>query len=63
MKKQTPDELFTAIARQHLDIETLVERRMDGLDFHEVGVVGLRRALQAAYEAGQAQRQAQGGAA
>jgi hypothetical protein len=45
-------ELFTQIAREHLDIETLETRKMDGLDFHEVAVWQLEKALRAAYEAG-----------
>ncbi|MBX3660768.1 MAG: hypothetical protein KF740_20220 [Ramlibacter sp.] len=66
MKKtpqQTLNALLTAIAQKHLFIETLEERHMDRLDFHDVGVVGVRRALQEAYEAGQAQGRAQGSAA
>ena len=45
-------ELFTQIAREHLDIETLETRKMDGLDFHEVAVWQVEKALRAAYEAG-----------
>ena len=45
---------LTAIARKHLDIETLETRKSDGLDFHEVSVWGLLAALQAAYDAGRA---------
>ena len=47
-------DLFTKIARKHLLIETLEPRNRDCLDFHEVGVVGVRRALQDACEAGRA---------
>ena len=46
------NELFTQIAREHLDIETLETRRMDRLDFHEVAVWQVEKALRAAYEAG-----------
>jgi len=46
------EDLFANIAREHLNIETLEERKSDSLDFHDVGVVGIRRALEAAYEAG-----------
>lgn len=49
---------FESIAREHLFIETLEERRRDHLDFHDVGVVGLKKALAAAYEAGLASAQA-----
>ena len=45
-------ELFTAIARKHLFIETLEERKSDSLDFHNVSVWGVERALSAAYQAG-----------
>lgn len=48
----TKDALFTQIAQQHLNIETLVERKSDGLDFHDVAVWSVKDALEAAYEAG-----------
>ncbi len=51
----TKNELFTQIAREHLQIETLEQRNRDSLDFHDVGVVGVRDALAAAYRAGQAE--------
>ena len=51
----TKNELFTQIAREHLLIETLEQRNRDHLDFHDVGVVGVQRALDAAYRAGQAE--------
>ena len=47
-------DLYTSIARDHLLIDTLEVRNMDGLDFHEVSVTGVRRALEAAYDAGRA---------
>jgi len=37
------------IARHHLGVDTLEERRSDALDFWEVSVWGLRDALLAAY--------------
>jgi hypothetical protein len=46
------DKLFTDIAREHLGIETLEERKSDRLDFHNVSVWGVERALSAAYQAG-----------
>ena len=49
-------ELFTDIARQILLIETLEERRMDSLDFHEVAVWQVQKALEAAFEAGRKSR-------
>ena len=47
------DQLFADIAREHLCIETLEVRRGDSLDFHDVSVWGVERALRTAYEAGQ----------
>jgi len=35
-----------------LNIETLAERKSDGLNFHEIGVVALRKALESAYNRG-----------
>lgn len=52
----TKDELFTQIAQQHLNIETLVERKSDSLDFHDVAVWSVKDALEAAYEAGRKAR-------
>jgi len=40
------------IAREILDLETLETRNMDGLDFHELSVLEIRKALEAAYNAG-----------
>jgi len=40
------------IARKNMEIETLEERGMDALDFHEVGIWGVRDALEAAYRLG-----------
>lgn len=46
------DTLLTRIAQHHLRIDTLESRRRDSLDFHEVSVMELRDALEAAYSAG-----------
>jgi len=46
------DTLLTRIAQHHLRIDTLESRRRDSLDFHEVSVMELRDALEAAYNAG-----------
>ena len=48
------EALLLEIAAKHFFLETLETRRSDSLDFHDVGVVGIRRALEAAYEAGRA---------
>jgi hypothetical protein len=52
MNMKQVDDLFTALAREHLHIETLETRRSDSLDFHEVSVWGVKNALHAAYQAG-----------
>ena len=46
------DQILEHIAQTKLQIPTLREQKSDSLDFHEVSVWGLKRALQAAYEAG-----------
>jgi hypothetical protein len=46
------DTRLTRIAQQHLRIETLESRHRDSLDFHEVSVLELWDALEAAYRAG-----------
>lgn len=51
----TPDSLLAAltqIVQEELGIETLEVRWRDQFDFHDVGVAGLRRALERAYEMG-----------
>lgn len=52
----TKDELFTLIAQEHFNIETLVERKSDSLDFYNVAVWSVKDALEAAYEAGRKAR-------
>lgn len=44
--------LLETIAREELAIPTLATRGRDALDFHDVGVVSLKRALRRAYVAG-----------
>ena len=58
------DVAIAAIARQHLQIDTLELRHDDSFDFHEVHVLSARSALEAAYCAGIASRdnQREGGA-
>lgn len=46
------ESLLAKIARNVLKMETLEERKMDSLDFHEVSVWGLKEALRHAYIAG-----------
>lgn len=41
-----------SIARHALGIETLEPRGLDRLDFHDLSVASIRRALEAAYRAG-----------
>ena len=45
--------LLTAIAQEELLVETLETRMSDNLDFYDVSVWGVKRALERAYEAGQ----------
>ena len=45
----TLDAGMAVLAQVHLGIETLTERRMDALDFHEVGVWQVKDALRAAF--------------
>lgn len=44
--------LLETIAREELAIPTLATRGRDALDFHDVGVVSLKRALRRSYVAG-----------
>jgi hypothetical protein len=50
--KPAPDALLTEIARKHLNIETLEERKSDSLDFHDCAVWTIHSALEEAYQAG-----------
>lgn len=45
--------LLTEIAKEELLVETLENRWSDNLDFYDVSVWGIKRALERAYEAGQ----------
>lgn len=49
---KTKIKQFEAIAKKHLFIDTLQSRNIDSLDFHDVSVWGVKRALEAAYELG-----------
>jgi hypothetical protein len=46
------NETINQIAKTHLDLDTLEERKSDSLDFHELAVWQIKAALIAAYEAG-----------
>jgi PIN domain nuclease of toxin-antitoxin system len=48
------NEVLADIAKQVLNVETLETRKMDSLDFHDVAVWQLKKALEAAYRAGAA---------
>ena len=52
----TLDVGMEVLAQVHLGIQTLKERRMDALDFHEVNVLQLKDALRAAFELGRASK-------
>ncbi len=45
------DQLLTDIAREHLNIETLIPRMSDALDFYNVAVWQVEAALKAAFDA------------
>lgn len=45
--------LLTEIAKEELLVETLENRWSDNLDFYDLSVWGIKRALERAYEAGQ----------
>jgi hypothetical protein len=46
------DKEVAEIARRHLGIKTLDERKSDGLDFYDLSVWQVQEALRAAYRAG-----------
>ncbi len=48
----TKDDMFSTIAKKHLNIVTLEAQKSDSLDFHDVSVWGIKAALDAAYQAG-----------
>ena len=52
--KQNKDlnKLLAQIAKEHLFIETLETQHSDRLDFHDVAVLSIKSALEAAYAAG-----------
>jgi hypothetical protein len=52
------DTTLAEIAVRHLHLATLETRNSDSLDFHDMGVWSIRRALEAAYEAGRQSREA-----
>lgn len=52
MKPTPPITVISNIAREHLNIETLEERKSDALDFHELAVWSIKTALEAAYQKG-----------
>ncbi len=46
------DQAVRDVAREHLKLKTLDARKSDNLDFHELSVWDIKRALEAAYCAG-----------
>lgn len=46
------EQALEALAIKHLGIPTLSLRNMDDLDFHDLSVTAIHRALRAAFEAG-----------
>ena len=49
------EKKLEAIAKEHLFMETLETRNSDGLDFHDVSVWGVKKALELAFELGRAE--------
>ncbi len=49
---QTADQKLNQIAQTTLGLETLETRKSDGLDFHELSVWQIKKALAEAYMAG-----------
>lgn len=50
------DETIEKIAKEILWLETLETRNSDSLDFHELSVWWIKKALEEAYKAGQASK-------
>ena len=50
--EEAREKAIEQIAKDHLDVETLETRRSDQLDFHDISVWEIRKALTEAYEAG-----------
>lgn len=50
------DLAIRGIAQRTLALSTLESRMSDRLDFHDLGVISIRRALEEAYEAGKASK-------
>lgn len=46
------DAIFTKIAQEELQVETLEQRWSDNLDFYDIPVWCIKKALERAYEAG-----------
>ncbi len=50
--RSTKYDILLEIARRHLFVGTLEEQKSDRLDFHNVSVMGIKKALEEAYKAG-----------
>lgn len=50
--KRTAAKALEKIARETLGLETLETRRADSLDFHDLAVWQIQKALKAAFDAG-----------
>jgi hypothetical protein len=53
-KQQNDEQIVEEIARRVMHVETLSVRKMDSLDFHEVSVTEIKRALLEALAVGRA---------
>jgi hypothetical protein len=56
MEDDVPLDALAAIAKSELHVPTLESQERDRLDFHDVGVAGLRQALVRAYRLGRESR-------
>jgi hypothetical protein len=45
-------KLLEEIAKKHLGVSTLDTRNMDGLDFYDVAIWEIKKALEVAYQCG-----------
>ncbi len=52
MENLNKTQVIEHIAKHELFIETLTERGLDDLDFHDISVTSIKNALELAYEAG-----------
>jgi len=52
LERSVPTSTMEQIAKKHLGIKTLKTQNSDSLDFHDLAVWNIKRALKAAYNEG-----------